>query len=201
MSQAALAFALGVSPSVVSDYETGRRKSPGILSIKKVVEALIEHDLKSGGRMLDSLSRVLGSLPAEVVLDIRELEQGATVREFCRLLDAELVACPQLSEKKLFGYTVIDSLKAIVSLSSEDFKRFYGMSTERALIFTGVGTGRSPLVAVKVAGIPPGMIVLHGSVRKIDPLAVKIAEQLHLPVAISSLSSPAEIVHSLRKLL
>jgi putative transcriptional regulator len=201
MSQTELAMELGVSPSVISDYESGRRKSPGITTARKIVEALIKHDLKSGGRMLNSLSHVLGIyLPSEVVLDLRELEEAITVGEFCELVKADLVACPQLRDRKLFGYTVIDSLKAILSLSSEDFRRLYGMTSERALIFTGVGTGRSPLVAVKVAGLTPGLIVLHGEIKKIDPLAVKIAEQLHLPVAISHLRAAEEIVEKLRSL-
>jgi len=110
------------------------------------------------------------------------------------------VACPQLAERKLFGYTVVDSLKAILSLSSEDFKKFYGMTAERALVFTGVGTGRSPLVAIKVVGISPGLVVLHGVIEKIDPLAVKIAEQLLLPVAISRLRRVEDIIENLKKL-
>jgi predicted transcriptional regulator len=56
------------------------------------------------------------------------------------------------------------------------------------------------MVAVKVAGLTPGLIVLHGEIKKIDSLAVKIAEQLHLPVAISRLSTVEEIVKELRTL-
>ncbi len=200
-SQTALAVELGISPSVISDYESGRRKSPGIRTVKKIVAALIEHDSRSGGRMLGSLSRVLGApLPSEVVLDLRELEEAVTVERFCELAKAEILVCPQLKDRKIFGYTVIDSLKAILSLSSEDLRRLYGMTEERALVFTEVGTGRSPLVAVKVVGLTPGLVVLHGKIDKIDPLAAKIAEQLHLPVAISRLPKVEEIIRELRTL-
>jgi len=201
VSQSALAMELNISPSVISDYESGRRKSPGIVTARKIVEALLKHDLESGGKMIATLSRILGiHLPSEVVLDLRELEEAITINDFCELIKAEIVACPQLKDRKLFGYTVIDSIKAILSLSADDFRRLYGMTSERALIFTGVGTGRSPLVAVKVAGLTPGLIVLHGEIKKIDPLAVKIAEQLHLPVAISRLRTAEEIVRELRSL-
>jgi putative transcriptional regulator len=201
VSQTALAMELGISPSVISDYESGRRKSPGTITTKKIVEALIKHDLQSGGKMLNALSRILGiHLPSEVVLDLRELEEAITVDDFCKLIKAEIVACPELRDRKLFGYTIIDSIKAILSLSADDFRRLYGMTSERALVFTGVGTGRSPMVAVKVAGLTPGLIVLHGEIKKIDSLAVKIAEQLHLPVAISRLSTVEEIVKELRTL-
>ena len=42
VSQKELAVALAVSPSVISDYEAGRRKSPGIGTIRRVVETILE---------------------------------------------------------------------------------------------------------------------------------------------------------------
>ena len=35
---------LGVSPSVISDYESGRRKSPGTAVVGKIVDALLAID-------------------------------------------------------------------------------------------------------------------------------------------------------------
>ena len=48
LSQHQLAEAMNVSHSVISDYESGRRKSPGSGVIKKMVEALIELDREAG---------------------------------------------------------------------------------------------------------------------------------------------------------
>jgi len=59
LSQRALAEALGVSPSQISDYESGRRKSPGVLTVKKLVEALIRLDEERGGKTLSALHRLL----------------------------------------------------------------------------------------------------------------------------------------------
>ena len=42
LSQYELADAMGVSHSVISDYESGRRKSPGAGLIRKLVDAFIE---------------------------------------------------------------------------------------------------------------------------------------------------------------
>ena len=39
LSQTDLANYLKLSPSVISDYESGRRKSPGIKTIKKIEDA------------------------------------------------------------------------------------------------------------------------------------------------------------------
>ena len=41
VSQQDLARHLDVSPSVISDYESGRRKSPGIIIIRRIVDGLI----------------------------------------------------------------------------------------------------------------------------------------------------------------
>ncbi len=42
--QVDLAKIMGVSPSVLSDYESGRRPSPGINFVRRYIEALIELD-------------------------------------------------------------------------------------------------------------------------------------------------------------
>ena len=44
INQTELAKHLKLSPSVISDYESGRRKSPGIRTIRKIIEAFIEID-------------------------------------------------------------------------------------------------------------------------------------------------------------
>lgn len=48
ISQQEIAKHLKVSPSVVSDYESGRRKSPGVGTVRKIIEAIIELDRDSG---------------------------------------------------------------------------------------------------------------------------------------------------------
>jgi putative transcriptional regulator len=60
------------------------------------------------------------------------------------------------------GHTVIDSIQAITRLSSEEFYRLYGQSTSRALVFTKVTRGESPLVAMRVVSPTPNAVVLHG---------------------------------------
>ena len=50
--QRKLADEMGIMPSVISDYENGRRKSPGIKIVKKIVDALINIDEKRGGKII-----------------------------------------------------------------------------------------------------------------------------------------------------
>ena len=52
ISQTELAEYLKLSPSVISDYESGRRKSPGIQTVKKVIGAFIKIDEKRGGKII-----------------------------------------------------------------------------------------------------------------------------------------------------
>jgi len=44
--QVALAKRIGISPSVLSDYESGRRPSPGVAFVRKYVESLVRIDLE-----------------------------------------------------------------------------------------------------------------------------------------------------------
>lgn len=48
LSQQQLADNMGVSNSVISDYESGRRKSPGVAVIRKMVDSFISLDAKNG---------------------------------------------------------------------------------------------------------------------------------------------------------
>ncbi|MGQ9788409.1 MAG: helix-turn-helix domain-containing protein [Candidatus Hadarchaeaceae archaeon] len=200
VNQPALAKVMRVSPSVISDYEAGRRKSPGAATIKRIVEALLEVDKQQGGKMFHVFSQVFGTqLPPDVVLEIREYTIPVDGRSIVKAVMGEVVANRDLLDRKIFGYTVIDSHKAILALSADDFRRLYGLTTERALVFTGVTTGRSPLVAVKVIGITPGMVVLHGDLKEVDEIGLKIAEILKLPLIVARVPAVNELLSGLRK--
>src|SRR2546425_2898052 len=51
ISQTVLATHMRVSPSVISDYEAGRRTSPGIRTIHRLVDALLEIDQRTGQKL------------------------------------------------------------------------------------------------------------------------------------------------------
>jgi putative transcriptional regulator len=200
INQTNLANAMRVSPSVICDYEAGRRKSPGTITIRKIVENMMKLDETGGGETLRNLSHVFGTqLPPDVVLEIREYSHPIDGKTVLKAISAEPVANKELLDQKLFGYTIIDSLKAILGLSPEDFRRLYGVTTERVLAFTGVTTGRSPMVAIRIMGITPGLVVLHGELKEIDPVAVKIAQILKVPLAVSRVPTVEELIAGLRK--
>jgi putative transcriptional regulator len=161
VTQTDLAAHLDVSPSVVSDYESGRRSNPGIDVVARSVEALIAIDAERGGERIRRYERVLSAgFDEEVVQDLREYDTAIPVDRVYRALDATPVVPGD--RDVVSGHTVIASVPAITRLSSDEFYRLYGQSTSRVLIFTGVSRGESPLVALRVVTPTPNAVVLHG---------------------------------------
>lgn len=161
ISQTDLAAHLGVSSSVISDYESGRRESPGIRVVRRVVEGMLDIDEARGGDHIRQHARVLSAgFESEIVSDLREYPATLPTTRFF-----ETIGATEITEgihATVAGHTVINSIEAITRLSSEEFYRLYGQSTNRALIFTEVTRGESPLVAVRVVNPTPNAIVLHG---------------------------------------
>jgi putative transcriptional regulator len=196
VSQVEISQELKLSPSVVSDYEAGRRKSPGSTFIRRFVSALLEIDERRGGRYVQQMARIALS-PGDVFLDIREFIAPVKVEEICAALDCEILSGGDSFDQEVYGYTIIDSLKAIQTLSGLDFYRIFGTTSERALIFVGVSRGRSPMIAVKISPFKPRIIILHGTKGDIDPLAVVLAQSEGIPLAISQLDNEDEVVQAL----
>ena len=161
VSQTELANQLDVSSSVISDYESGRRESPGIGVVSRMVDALLDIDESRGGGRIRQYARVLSAgFESDIVHDLREYPTSVSMDRLYEAMDAtELVTG---DHDYVSGHTVINSIEAITRLSSDEFYRLYGQSTNRALVFTGVTRGESPLVAMRVVNPTPNAVVLHG---------------------------------------
>lgn len=183
LSQHQLADAMGVSHSVVSDYESGRRKSPGVNVVKKMVDAFIELDMQKGSPVI---SRYNPKFKLDCIISMDEFPGGVDVEEFISAISGKNLNPERVISKSIFGYTIVDSLKAILSLGSEDYLKIYGSNTERALIFTNVHFGRSPMIAVRAHPLTPGMVV-YLKPEKTDPLAVKLASLEGIPLVTTEL--------------
>ena len=191
IKQKTLADSLGISASVLSDYESGRRPSPGVQFVRKYVEALVRLD-EGKGRVV---SRLVSSDKDAAILSIGEFTTPVDAPKILDALSATvLVGDP--GAVKLYGYTVVDSIKTIYALSGYDFYRIFGATTERALVFTKVGMGRSPLVAIRVSQLKPRVVVIHGP-REVDPLAVDLARREGLVLALSSSPTEEALIASL----
>ncbi len=161
VTQTGLAEELEVSPSVVSDYESGRRDNPGTDVVRRVVAALLDVDERRGGEHIRQYARVLSSgFDSDVVQDLREYPAKVPLDRYYDAIGAtELVGG---EEDTVAGHTVINSIAVITRLSSDEFYQLYGQSTNRALVFTNVTRGESPLVALRVVTPTPNAVVLHG---------------------------------------
>ncbi|MEM2705337.1 MAG: transcriptional regulator, partial [Thermoplasmata archaeon] len=118
--------------------------------------------------------------------------------EITEVLEGENLNKKADMKKPVLGYTMIDSLKAILEFSSSDYIKIYGWSNERALIFTGVKFGRSPMVAIRAHPLKPGMVIFARP-ENVDSLSIKLAELENLPLVVTKLED-SEIIKRLRNL-
>lgn len=195
ITQLDIAEKLGISPSVISDYEGGRRKSPGATFIRRFVMCLIDIDAMSGGRVLKQFSSLV-RVSSDAILDLYEFPSPIPLKDVVKMVDGEFLACDYLAEKKLLGYTVVDSIRAILTMSGSDFLQLVGTTTERAIIFTKTSTGRSPMVAVRVTPLKPAAVILHG-VTHLDRIAVELARAERIPLILSRKPSVDNLIKSL----
>jgi len=203
ISQTELAEHLKVSSSTISDYEGGRRKSPGIGVINRLVSTLIEMDNLKGGKIVRQLEKDFG--PSEEAFDIHEFSSAINAKDFVEKINGKCIANPgKLKGMALYGYTIIDSLKVILEVPVHEYMQLYGRTPDRALIFTKVENGRSPMIAVKIGrfstDMKPNLVVLHGpnNPTNVDKIAIKIAESERIPLIVSD-ESLEKIKDALKK--
>lgn len=193
-TQSEMAKKLNISPSVISDYESGRRK-PGVALLRRFVEALVEIDRERGYPVL-SKYRYFIETEKDAIIDIAEYQKTADLAEFCDVIEGKAIVS---FEKPIHGHTVVDSINAILSFNAFDFYRLYGLTTERAIVFTRVSTGRSPMVAVRVSNLKPSSVVLHGlQPSKVDEMAKRIAEIERVSLIVTQMEA-GRLVKKLRR--
>ncbi len=195
--QTDLSKELGMNTSVISDYESGRRRSPGTKMIEKVVNALVEIDLSRGGKIIKEFV-ALYNIPDfdSFILLRKEFEKPVKINTFLKRINGK--PCYQFKNKEIYGFSVMDSKKAIMNFSPVELSRLSSMINKHCIIFTNLQRGRSPLVAVRLTNIEPGMIVLHG-ILKIDDIALRIAKLENIPLALSYVSTTENLLSKLEK--
>ena len=184
LSQNQLAEAMGVSHSVISDYESGRRKSPGAGLIKKLVNTFIDLDREAGS---PTISKYVPEAMSECIIAMGEFRNGVPMDQFISEIGGTNLNPDKLPQKMVYGYTIVNSLKTIMLLSSNDYMKIYGWSTERALIFTDVHYGRSPMIAIRAHPLTPALVV-YDRPDAVDPLAVKLSRLERIPLVTTDAS-------------
>ncbi len=178
LSQQELSHAMQVSPSVVSDYESGRRRSPGIVIVRRIVDSFLRLDEEKGS---PTIKRYEIGGRSDCIVSMAEFRGGMRMDEFISAIKGKNVTESIDVRGHVHGYTVVNSIKAITSLSSADYLKIYGWSSERALVFTDVFFGRSPMIAIRAHPLTPAMVVYHRP-EQVDPLAIKLAQLEGIPL-------------------
>jgi len=185
ISQVELAKHLGITVSTISDYESNRRKSPGSNVIKRFVNSIFDIDATKGGQISQKLTE--NDQTTQDFFEVHEFARGITLTDFVTLMKGKVLTNKDLLDtKKIYGYTLIDSIKTILEMPFSFFTSLYGNISERVFIFTGVSSGRSPLVVIRVSPSKPSAVVLHG-IEKVDKLALKISERERIPIITTNL--------------
>lgn len=187
IAQAELASHLGLAQSVISDYESGRRKSPGIHSVKKIINAFLEIDEKKhAGSIIQQYQFMVKNQHG--IIDIMEYPFTIPMEKLIKEIEGKVITSPNISiDRTVKGFTLIDGVETIKTLTATNYPNLYGWSTERALIFTNIQFGRSPMIAIRIHPVKPSLVVYHQP-GGVDSLAVQLAERENMPLVITEMS-------------
>jgi putative transcriptional regulator len=198
--QSIIAENMGVMPSVVSDYESGRRKSPGSEMVKKFVSALFAADrMRANCVSKDFIDSDSSAALSDVIIDSRQLENPVTLESIIPVVKGEYISDGAESDRKIRGYTIFDSVNAVIKMSQSDVVRLNNLAAERAIVLTEVEHGKSSIIALKLMNIKPGVVIFHG-LKGLDKLAERIARVEKIPVIISGFSTMDELIAALKSL-
>jgi putative transcriptional regulator len=185
------------SSAVISDYESGRRKSPGTRFVRRFVKALLKIDQDRGGQLTEQFVNLV-RLPSAAVLDVREFPLPISLDRFCRATKAEVTADPAGSSVQIRGYLVIDTQRAMESLSGLEFFQIFGAAAEKALVFTNIEHPLFPALALRLSPLKPLVAVFHGTPP--NELVVKLAEFNKTPILHCETADMAHLIKALRRL-
>ena len=155
---------------------------------------MVEYDKAQGGKIVSSMFAKDNN---NAVYDIREFNTGTAIDKLIKEIDGEILSGNgDILERPIYGYTIVDSLKAITTFNV--FGDLYGWSNERAIFFSGVHFGRSPMIAIRAHPVKP-RVVIYIKPKAIDKLATKLAEMERIVLVKTELDED-EIVRILKKI-
>ncbi|EQD77822.1 transcriptional regulator, XRE family [mine drainage metagenome] len=146
-------------------------------NIKKFVLSLTGIDRSRGGTIL---RRYNSGVPYEALIDISDYDHDVPLSRMVKAIDGEVHSSRGI-DRYVHGYTVVDGIKAILSFSYSEYSLLYGWSSQRAIFFTDVKLGRSPMIAIRVHPLKPAAVV-YIQADRVDELAIKIAEIENIPL-------------------
>ncbi|MEM4930531.1 MAG: helix-turn-helix domain-containing protein, partial [Desulfurococcaceae archaeon] len=171
LSQIDASRLINIKPSVLSDYERDRRRA-GRRFIEKFIKTLFIHDSKRGWNTTVRIAKLM-NIYVDGIIDIGEFIKPIGLDELIMLTDGILLSNTVI-HRPVYGYTIIDSVKAVKSLTASEYVKLMGSTSDRVVVFTNITRGRSVMVAVRVSPVKPSIVILH-NVQNVDTLALNIA--------------------------
>jgi putative transcriptional regulator len=161
--------------------------------------ALLTLDERNGGQTVAAFVRLMdvSLVDLNIILAMSDFPSPITVKDFCKQMKCTILAGEKYANREIFGYTLVDVERAVKELNSDEFLKLFGATTERCLLFTKVNTGRAPLIAIKSQEFKPSLVILHG-VSDVDRLALELAEQMRIPLAVSKIGTIDALSKELR---
>ena len=82
--------------------------------------------------------------PTREFFEVHEFARSISLKDFITLIKGKVITNEDLVDsRRIYGYTLIDSIKVILEMPFSYFQNLYGNVNERAFVFMGVSTGRS----------------------------------------------------------
>ncbi len=195
ITKSELARKMQVPVSMIKDYESSRRKSPGIATIKKFVTAMVEVEMEHGGAIL---RRYRAGVPHDALIDIGDYTRDVNLKTVIQKIGGKVESEADV-ERYIRGYTIVNGIKAILTFSYSEYNVLYGWSSQRVIFFTEVKMGRSPMIAIRVHPLKPAAVV-YIKADRVDELAVRLSNIENVPLITTDLdeNQVARIMSSIK---
>ena len=123
---------MGISNTMLSDYQNGRRLNPNIKLIKNFIDALIKYDLKHNEKILKKLieSKV------ELSFETKEFKKGMKIKVLENYQKIKHINIKNNNEI-IYGITYLDA-NDIPTFEFEDVQKIFGKTNKRIFYISNV---------------------------------------------------------------
>lgn len=192
ITQAKVAQELNIKPSVISDYEGSRRRSPGIGFVRKYVNTIIKLSEIHEKESFEKVKKLLGIVNETNSLLNKTFESKNT-ESILNLLNAEKLTRRKNSE--FFQECIFFSNKishVLTKMPSKKLFNHFKNSTDKFFIFSKVKSGRIPLILLNLLSKTnkskmPGLIIFQTNDEfKLSRFVRRMAERNKITLGITN---------------
>ncbi len=135
------------------------------------------------------IKKYQSGVPSDALIGIKDYDRDVSLDRAMKAISGKNYSHVS-TERSIRGYTIVDGVKAILAFSYYEYSKLYGWSSERAIFFTDVKFGRSPMIAIRVHPLKPAAVI-YIQPDNVDDLAVKLADIENIPLISTGMSASA----------